>query len=370
MKKFGTAAVFKGPNRKFEIRKYPVVKPEFGNVLLKLEYSGICGTDIHICRGNLPMPAQDLIIGHEFTGKVESIGGTGAKDALGNPIKAGDSVIACVAIPCGKCFCCGHGELSSCMNFGVTYLKDPEEKPHFHGGFAEYLFSPIENIVRIPDGVTAKSAAAFPCGGPTIIRACKYAGELESGELVVVQGTGSLGIFAVAWAVSHGCKVVAIGSSSNPERSRIVEKLGAEMVLDYRKVSKEDRLKKIQEFAKACGRGNGADVVIETSGSPEAFPEGLDLVRTRGRYIVPGQYSSSGGVKVNPELITFKAIRITGSGQYCMGDIGAYLGFLKDNPKIQKIFSECITHEYKIKDADLAIADVAAGKEIKAVFSY
>ncbi|MFZ2655337.1 MAG: alcohol dehydrogenase catalytic domain-containing protein [Victivallales bacterium] len=368
MEKLGTAAVFKGPNEKFEIRKYPVGKPVPGNVLLKLEYSGICGTDIHICKGNLPMPPKELIIGHEFTGKVESIGNSGAKDALGNPIRTGDTVIACVAIPCEKCFCCGHGELSSCMNFGVTYLKDPEEKPHFHGGFAEYLFSPAKNIVRIPVGVTAKSAAAFPCGGPTVIRACAYAGGLEAGELVVVQGTGALGIFAVALAVSHGCKVVAIGSSSNPERSRIVEKLGAELVLDYRKVSREERLKKIQQLAGKLGRGNGADVVIETSGSPEAFPEGLDLVRTRGRYIVPGQYSSSGGVKINPELITFKAIRITGSGQYCMDDIGAYLEFLKTNPRIAETFSECITHEYKVQDADSAIADVAAGKAIKAVF--
>ncbi len=368
MDKSGLAAIFKGPNAKFEIRKYPVGSPEIGNVLLNLEYSGICGTDIHICNGKLQMPPKELIIGHEFTGRIESIGGSGAKDALGNPVKVGDAVIACVAIPCEKCFCCGHGELSSCMNFGVTYLKSPEEKPHFHGGFAEYLFSSLKNIVKIPDGVNAKSAAAFPCGGPTIIRACKYAGGLEKGELVVVQGTGALGIFAVALAVSQGCRVVAIGSSSNSERKRIVEKLGAELVLDYRMTPAAERLKKIHDIAKAHGRGNGADVVIETSGSPEAFPEGLELVRTRGRYIVPGQYSSSGGVKINPELITFKAIRITGSGQYCMDDLGNYLEFLRENRKTQEIFGECITHEYKVKDADLAIADVAAGKAIKAVF--
>ncbi len=367
MDRYGMAAVFKGPNRNFEIREYPVGKPQPGNVLLKLEYSGICGTDIHICKGKLPMPAWDLIIGHEFTGKIEAVGKSVTKDALGGKIKTGDSAIACVAIPCGVCFCCGRGEVSSCMNFGVTYLKNPADNPHFHGGYGEYLFSPSENVVRVPEGVSAKSAAAFPCGGPTVIRACKYAGGLEKGELVVVQGTGSLGIFAVAWAVSHGCKVIAIGSSSNPERTRIVEKLGAEMVLDYRKVPREERLKKVQEFAKANGRGNGADVIIETSGSPDAFPEGLDLVRTRGRYIVPGQYSSSGGVQVNPELITFKAIRITGSGQYCMDDLGTYLEFLGNNKRTQKIFEECITHEYKIKDADLAIADVAAGKAIKAV---
>jgi D-arabinose 1-dehydrogenase-like Zn-dependent alcohol dehydrogenase len=363
----GRAAVYQSVGKPLVIREFPVSQPGKGQALLSLEASGICGTDLHIIKGRLGIPGP-LILGHEFLGRIESLGTSPAKDGLGRRLKVGDVAIACVAVPCGSCFSCKRGETASCLNFGVTYLKDPNVKPHFFGGYADYLYMPLANLIRIPEGVAVKAAAAYPCAGPTIIRACAYAGGLEKGELVVVQGTGPVGLFAIAWAAKAGCTVVAIGSGSSPHRLKLAKSFGAKRVLDYRAMPAEERAATIKALARKMGRGDGADVVIEASGAPAAVPEGVALLRTRGRYLIPGQYSASGSVSIQPEMITFRALRLIGSGQYTLADLSTYLDFLKKNPDLQRKFAASITHTYTVDQADEAMAAVDAGQAGKAVF--
>lgn len=367
MVKTGKAAVFVGAQQPLEIREYEVVAPEGANVLLRLRRSGVCGTDIHILEGRLPVPAP-VIPGHEFIGEVIALNDC-ASDGLGEPLAVGDTAIACVALPCGECFNCARDETASCLSFGVTYVKDPGEAPHFFGGYAEYLHHPAPCLVRVPESVDLDAVAAFPCAGPTAIRAFDFAGNLSGDELVVVQGTGPVGLFAIAWAAKQGCRVVAIGSGTNSARLELAEKLGAVTVLDYRETSIEERVSVIKEIASHMGRGDGADVVFEASGSPQAFAEGLQLVRTLGRYIVPGQYSNSGCVEIQPQLITFKAIKIVGSGQYKMSDIATYLRFLEEHSDLQELFASCITHRYSVSEANQAWENAVRGDSIKAVFS-
>ena len=361
-------AVFHGAGQAFEIREFEVMDPEKNRVGLKLVSSGICGTDVHICQGYLKMPDFPLVLGHEFIGEIDALGADVAGDALGNELHPGDCAVACVAVPCGKCFNCLRGETASCLNFGVTYVRDVSEVPHFHGGFSEYLFSPAKNLVRIPVGVDPFAAAAFPCGGPTVIRACAYGGGLENGELVVIQGNGSLGLFALAWAKAQGCRVIVIGSTANTLRTELTRQLEPDAFFDYRRDAPEAIREKIAVHASELGRGDGADVVIETSGSADAFPFGLTLLRTRGRYFVPGQYSDRGPVSIPPHMITFRALRIFGSGQYTMKDIGTYLEFLHAHPELQAIFRRLI-RKYRIEEINTAMADAAGGAAVKAVFT-
>ena len=99
------AAVFIEPNKTLDIREYPVQKPGKGQVGLKLEVSGICGTDIHIHEGRLPIPGP-MILGHEFIGTVDALGAGPGLDANGKKLRKGDTVVASVALPCGTCFNC------------------------------------------------------------------------------------------------------------------------------------------------------------------------------------------------------------------------------------------------------------------------
>ena len=362
------AAVFHGAKKDFEVREYSVSEPVPGWAGLNLISSGICGTDVHIHEGYLDMPDIPLILGHEFIGEVDALGAGNAADALGNELRVGDKVVACVAIPCGKCFNCLRGETASCLHFGVTYVKDVNDAPHFHGGFAEYLYSPVANLVRLPESVDPFAAAAFPCGGPTIIRACEYGGGLNRDEIVVIQGNGSLGLFAAAWAKAHGCFVVILGSKSNPERVRSTEALKPDLFLDYRKITPEAAAEKVRDIAAERSRGNGADVVIETSGSAGAVPAGLNLLRTRGRYFIPGQYSNRGPVPILPHLITFRALQLTGSGQYTMSDLGTYIAFLREHPELQSIFAEMV-RKYPVSEVNAAMQNAKDGGAVKTVFA-
>jgi D-arabinose 1-dehydrogenase-like Zn-dependent alcohol dehydrogenase len=363
----GNVAVFAEPQQPLAIRAYPVAEPAEGRARLALLRSGICGTDIHIHQGRLPIPGP-FIPGHEFLGRVEALGPGQSADAFGQPLSAGAEVIACAAQPCGECFTCRRGETASCLQFGVTFVRDPEEPPHFHGGFGEFLFHPTANLVRLPEGVDLDAAAAFPCAGPTLIRAAAYAGGLEEGEVVVVQGTGPVGLFAVAYAARAGCRVAAIGSARQPARLELARAFGAEEVHDFRAAGVEERQAAVRALAERYGRGDGADVVIEASGAPDAVPEGLGLLRTRGRYLVPGQYSDSGTVAIAPHLITLRALRVIGSGQYTLADVRAYLDFLQRHADLQEAFARTLTDRFAVADANAALARVREGASVKAVF--
>jgi threonine dehydrogenase-like Zn-dependent dehydrogenase len=97
-------------------------------------------------------------------------------------------------------------------------------------------------------------------------------------------------------------------------------------------------------------------------------PEGLGLVRTRGRYVVPGQYSDSGQVAIAPHLITFRALRIIGSGQYTLADVAAYLEFLQSHEALQAAVAQAITHRWPVARATEALRAAAAGQSLRAVF--
>jgi len=110
--------------------------------------------------------------------------------------------------------------------------------------------------------------------------------------------------------------------------------------------------------------GLGADVVFEASGNPNAIPMGMNMLRNRGVYLVPGQYSNSGGITIQPQIITFKALHIIGSSQYSMVDVHEYVKFLEENPQLHETLAGLATC-YKIEDTNKAFEDAKARKNVK-----
>ena len=154
MKKTAKAAVYTGPGRPFEIREYPLTPPPRGMAMLELIASGICGTDLHIHDGKIPMEPPK-ILGPEFIGRVAAIS---EEDAEASGIRIGDSVIVDIACPCGECVLCRTGDDANCVNMHVTNAGDPENPPHFYGGYAEYNYSCLL--------YTSRGASAKLPGGP------------------------------------------------------------------------------------------------------------------------------------------------------------------------------------------------------------
>jgi L-iditol 2-dehydrogenase len=359
------AAVFNGPEQPFIVKEYELTPPPEGLAKIKLIASGICGTDIHIHHGKIPVPFP-TIIGHEFVGTVEELS---AGDSAAFGIKPGDRVIVDIACPCGECLLCKEGDDANCLHMGLTNGGDPETAPHFYGGYGEYNYSPVKNLIKIPEGVNAETACVFACAGPTALHAFglgkKAGNHLQKAKTAVVQGMGPVGAFAVLYLSYLGVRnIVVITGRRNEEKRAVAFKLGATEVFSLEETTADEVTEKIKELS----GGPGADIVFEASGNPAAIPQGLGMLRNRGVYLIPGQYSNSGTVAIAPQMITFNALQLIGSSQYSISDVKAYLAFLKTNPQLhENILS--LASCYKVEDVNLAFDAAKSGKNIKTMLT-
>lgn len=359
------AAVFNGPEKPFLIEEFELTPPTAGMAKIKLVASGICGTDVHIHKGKIPVPFPG-IIGHEFVGLVEELS---PEDSKTYGIKSGDSVIAVIACPCGECLLCKTGDDANCLNMGLTNGGDPKTAPHFYGGYAQYNYTPVKNLVKIPPGIDAATTCVFACAGPTALHAiglAKKAG-IDFGQIstAVVQGMGPVGAFALMYLAGLGVKnIISVTGHANKEKMAAAQKLGATKVFNLEDTPADELTAKVQ----AISGGIGADLVFEASGNPQAVPQGLAMLRNRGVYLIPGQYSDSGMVEIAPQLITFKALMLIGSSQYSMPDVRAYLAFLGANPQLHATILS-LASCYTVEDTNAAVDAVKAGKHIKTMLT-
>lgn len=357
------AAVFQAARQPLEIREYPLLPVEAGMTRLSLLTSGICGTDVHIWDGALGIPGP-VILGHEYLGRIEEIGTGDAVDCLGQPLAVGDRAAVNVIESCGCCRLCESGGDASCLHImdSLTYTKSPEIPPHFHGGYADANYSPTRYLHRLPDTLPTDVAAAFLCAGPTVERGLRYAGGVQPGDHVVVQGAGPVGLYAVLRAKTAGAaSVTMIGSGSNPLRLALATRYGADQTLDIRATSIDER----REWVLACTGGIGVDLIIEGTGNPEAIPEGLALLRACGRYIWAGQYSDRGSIALPTHLITFNALRIFGSAQFSIDDRARYFTFLETLPKQWDNIRAAITDRCTVTEANVALGRARSGAAVK-----
>lgn len=359
--KTAKAAVMTGVNEPFILKEFPLTTPPEGMAKIKLIASGICGTDIHIHRGKIPI-ATPTIIGHEFVGQVDELS---EKDSKQYGISAGDRVIVDIACPCGECPLCRSEDDANCIRMGVTNGGNPEIAPHFYGGYGEYNYSPVQNLIKIPAALDPVMTCVFACAGPTCLHAFRLAEQancsVEKAKVAVVQGLGPVGFFAVLYLASLGiAHIVAITTGNNPEREALALQLGATEICKLDSTPAED----ITQHVKELSGGLGADVVFEASGNPKAVAQGMDMLRNRGVYLVPGQYSNSGMVEIAPQMITFKALHIIGSSQYSVSDVENYLKFIQNHPQLHTAIRS-LAKGYAVEDINQAIENAKSGIHIK-----
>jgi L-iditol 2-dehydrogenase len=240
----------------------PQIREE--EVLIKVKAGAICGSDLHIMHDRTPTPFP-LVIGHEFSGVIEELG-----DSV-KGWKKGDRVIADGFVEtCGRCFCCTRGFSHLCADkksLGITV----------DGCFAEYVKVPQRVLHRMPEGLSFEEASlAEPAS--VVIHALIEDNRIDVGDFVAVLGSGPIGLLGAQVAKAVGAdKLLITGLAVDvPLRFKVAEELG---VCDYIvNVEKDDPVKVLKE---ATG-GRGADLVLDSTGSPQALEQGMEMVRRKG----------------------------------------------------------------------------------------
>ena len=355
------AAVFMGANVPFEIREFEVTETPAGYGRSTLIASGVCGTDVHFHNGTLAIAAP-TVIGHEFVGRLEDCD---EAEAAKYGLRVGDHVIADIAVPCGECLLCQSGDDANCVHMQVTNGGSIEVAPYLYGGYAEVNYTPLTNLVKIPAELDPAMTATFACPGPTAIHAFALADRagvrVDQNTVAVVQGMGPVGCFAMLYLKAMGVKkLYSIVFEPDRAKEALAKKVGADEVFNLAYESEAEITAKLQ----AENGGLGVDLCFEASGAPVAVRQGMDILRNRGVYLIPGQYSNSGGIEIQPQMITFKALHIIGSSQYSMCDVKKYLEFLCDHTETHAVIRELGT-KYAVSDVNLAFADAKAKKNVK-----
>lgn len=303
-------------NKPGDLKIEEVNIPEINDdeVLVKVKYTGICGTDWSIFTGKYSADKLPLIPGHEFSGVIVDMGKNVRK------LKIGDRVTADINNSCGNCFYCKTGNKLMCKEFFQLGI-------HINGSYAEYVKTHWERIYKLPENISFEQGA-FIEPLSCVIHSAK-AMNVELGSSITIIGTG-LGILHAAVAKYKGAAPIII-VGRNEYRLRIAEKMGADYVVNIKKVkSPINEVKKITE-------GRGSDYVIEAVGTPETYEQAFNMVRPGGNIAAFGITEAEDTIRVKPFELVLGEKKVTGS---CAGvgkdwmDAIVLLKYKRINPEL------------------------------------
>jgi D-arabinose 1-dehydrogenase-like Zn-dependent alcohol dehydrogenase len=360
----GKAAVFVGTGKPFEIREYPVTEPPPGMALIKVSMANVCGSDLHIWRGEYNMErmgrALPRIIGHEMTGRIAALGEGVTHDSSGEPLKEGDRIVYRYFYPCGQCRICLKGRPGACRK-GMAYASvSCETPPHFLGAFAEYYYLQRNyTIFKVPDDLSDELVAPINCALSQVIEGLLRA-QLRFGEYVVIQGAGGLGVYATAVAKDMGAERVVVIDGVE-ERLQLAREFGADATIDLREFpTPEERVKRAHELT-----DGGADVVLEVAGFPRVVPEGLDMLADGGRYVEIGNISPGLTYTADPSVLVWKCATIYGVRWYEAESLKKALDFLR-RARNRYPFHKLLSHKYPLEDINRAFEESDKGHVTRA----
>lgn len=355
------AAVIPAPNREVEIRQLPLPELEPDSALLRVTFSEVCGTDVHLQHGRLGGVPYPLIPGHVSVGTLEEIRGR-VNDVDGKPMAEGDAVTFLdVHRTCGQCWYCLVAKASTrCPHrkvYGITYgLEDG-----WAGGWCEVVYlRPGTGILRL-DGVPMERFMAGGCGLPTAVHAVERAG-IGLADTVLVLGAGPVGLSAIGLAAGSGAgKVLAIGGPQR--RLEAAKAMGAAAALDIDETDMPQRI----EWVKQQTGGPGADIVIEATGAPIAAVQAMRFARDAGRVVIVGQYTDCGEASFNPHLdLNRKHLDIRGCWGCDFSHVYRGIEYLRHGALADR-WDRIELQSFGLAEAQKAIDAVAAGQVVKAL---
>jgi threonine dehydrogenase-like Zn-dependent dehydrogenase len=348
----GLAAVFTDGRRPIDLVSLEVPELKAGGIRIRNTGAAICGSDLHGWRadGDNPPTGRRMVGGHECSGVVDALGAGVTTDSMGRALNEGDRVVYPFFFPCLRCYQCVHGELHACPNRYHPRFKTGsfEEYPFCDGGFAQYWNLPPGHFVfKAPDSIPDQVLATVNCSLSQVTWAI-HQGEMKFGDTVVIQGAGGLGIYATAIAADAGAsKIIVIDGQTS--RLDLAKQCGATDLIDLRELSTpESRVSRVLELTD----GVGADMVVEVVGIAAATLEGLDMVRSGGKFIDVGNISG-GSISLPGNRIIRGQIHWIGVGHYNPWILEKSVGWLERVSEKYPLF-DLVSHTYpmtKIEEA-------------------
>ena len=313
------------------VEDVPVPELEAGQILVKVEASGLCHTDIHAAHGDWPVkPSPPFVPGHEGIGIVTKLGPGVTEVAVGDRV-----AMPWLGYACGTCDYCVSGWETLCLeqkNMGYS----------IDGGFAEYAKAYGRYVVKVPEGIDPFDAAPLTCAGVTTYKAIKVAGT-RSSDLVAVFGVGGLGHMAIQYARIAGGRVVAVDLLD--EKLELARELGAEFTVN---ASREDPVAAIQKLG-------GVDQAIALAVSPRSFEQAFGSLR-RGGTLVFVALPADNAMTVPIFETVLNGITI----------VGSIVGTRADLREVFELHAAGLTHVTRdvrpLAEVNEAIEDVEAGR--------
>lgn len=354
------AAVLEEYGKPLQIREVVIPEVVAGAVLVKVEMAGICGTDVHQCHGDLSikMPLPN-VPGHETLGRIVKLGEGRNQDVSGETLNIGDRIMWAHE-DCGKCYWCEIARQPVLCTSRKGYGMSAADA--LRGGFAEYEYlTPNTKIVKVPEELTEEEAIGVGCAFRSVVGGFERLGGLGFQDTVVIQGAGPIGLYSLVVARESGAgKTIVIGAPK--ERLDLAKKWGADHVINIDEI-KDPSQRKAQILELTNGRG--PEIVVECSGFPPAFNEGVEMLQKSGRYLVLGATSIT-AIDFVPNIIVGKNLTVIGSASATIPHFYKALQFIKNN-RTKYSFADIVTTKYRLEDINEALAAMESGKEIKPV---
>jgi putative phosphonate catabolism associated alcohol dehydrogenase len=337
------AALFHGPGTPFEIVDFPVMVPRGGELLVRIRYCTLCGSDLHTHAGRRTEPTPS-ILGHEILGTIAAFGPDAPRcDAAGDAAAIGDRVTWCVAVGCGRCFFCTRELPQKCESlFKYGHAIADRQQPT-GGGLAEFILLREGTAwFRVPDGLPDRVAAPANCATATAVAVLRNAPDVSNG-CIVIFGAGLLGLTASAMARVQGAREIVVVEPAADARQRAL-RFGA-----TRAVSPGDLAGLLADITD----GREADVTLELSGSAAAVAACFDRTRTGGTIVLAGTVSPTAPCPVDPERIVRRMLTIRGVHNYGPPDLRDALRFLA-GPGRDFQFESLVGTEFRLNEIEAA----------------
>lgn len=336
----------------FDVKEFPIPELGDGDILVKVEGCGVCGTDAHEFKRD-PFSLIPVALGHEGTGEIVAMGKNVKKDSAGKDLHIGDKVVTCMIFkdnPDITMFDLNKQNVGGADVYGLL----PDDDVHLNGWFSDYIY--------IREGSTVFNVSDLDLDSRILIEPCavlvhaveraKTTNILRFNSRVVVQGCGPIGLICIAVLRTMGIEnIVAVDGEA--KRLEFAKMMGATKTVNFKE---HKGIEALAGAVEACFDGHLADFAFQCTGSPVAHSNIYKFIRNGGGLCELGFFINGGDATINPHFdICSKEITTVGSWVYTLRDYATTFDFLKRAKGIGLPIEKLITHKFPLEEINEAL---------------